>query len=201
MGQRLNIEIISNGKCLANAYYHWSAYSDSAIDLAIKIVRKYEYIKEYKRVNTENEKLLFAIRLLEVTGAGLFPSEIERAKDIIKTNDNYNIKFKPCINRNEGIIEFTEKGIEENRSWEEGRISIDIDNKTINYKVYDIIDEKSKEEIEKTENIKLVPMEIDFNFDKISFEKIFELWAIISKAKYKENYYLKNNGEIIELIF
>jgi len=45
MGQRLNIEIISNGKCLANAYYHWSAYSDSAIDLAIKIVRKYEYIK------------------------------------------------------------------------------------------------------------------------------------------------------------
>lgn len=28
MGQRLNIEIHENGKCLANAYYHWSGYTE-----------------------------------------------------------------------------------------------------------------------------------------------------------------------------
>lgn len=33
MGQRLNIEIISGDKVLANAYYHWSAYSRIAIEL------------------------------------------------------------------------------------------------------------------------------------------------------------------------
>lgn len=36
MGQRLNIEIWKDGKVLANAYYHWSAYSVCAVDLARK---------------------------------------------------------------------------------------------------------------------------------------------------------------------
>lgn len=30
MGQSLNIEIWNNGEVLANAYYHWSAYTESA---------------------------------------------------------------------------------------------------------------------------------------------------------------------------
>ena len=33
MGQRLNIEIMSGEKVLANAYYHWSAYTASAAEL------------------------------------------------------------------------------------------------------------------------------------------------------------------------
>lgn len=47
MGQRLNIEIVKNGEVLANSYYHWAAYSEVAIDLAIQIINKYEYIKKY----------------------------------------------------------------------------------------------------------------------------------------------------------
>ena len=31
MGQRLNIEIVNGETSLANAYYHWSAYTKSAL--------------------------------------------------------------------------------------------------------------------------------------------------------------------------
>lgn len=31
MGQRLNLSINKNGKVLANCYYHWSGYTNSAI--------------------------------------------------------------------------------------------------------------------------------------------------------------------------
>ena len=40
MGQRLNIEIVKNGEVLANSYYHWSGFSNSSIDLAIRIINK-----------------------------------------------------------------------------------------------------------------------------------------------------------------
>ena len=33
MGQRLNIEIKKDSKVLANAYYHWSAYTSSALQM------------------------------------------------------------------------------------------------------------------------------------------------------------------------
>lgn len=34
MGQRLNIEVIKNGKVVGNCYYHWSAYTLSSLEEA-----------------------------------------------------------------------------------------------------------------------------------------------------------------------
>lgn len=48
MGQRLNIEIVKDKKVLANCYYHWSGYSNSAVNLAIQIIERFEYIRKYK---------------------------------------------------------------------------------------------------------------------------------------------------------
>ena len=42
MGQRLNVEIWNNGEVLANAYYHWSAYTESAAHIVDKALN---YIK------------------------------------------------------------------------------------------------------------------------------------------------------------
>lgn len=102
MGQRLNIEIVKNGNVLANSYYHWSAYSNCAMNLAIEIIMNFEYIKKYKiNDNCNNHDLLFAIRLLEQTGAGLYDDNIKIAKNIL---GNSLIEFKKCKDRNEGII-------------------------------------------------------------------------------------------------
>ena len=82
MGQRLNIEIVENGKCLANAYYHWSAYTDSSYDLARSI------INAIPTINEENS-VLRAIRLLEVTGARLMEDDLDYAKEIINIAEKY----------------------------------------------------------------------------------------------------------------
>lgn len=112
MGQRLNIEIVKNGKVLANSYYHWSGFSNSAVNIVIQIIQKYEYIKKYKvEKYIKNQDLLLAIRLLEETGAGLNNTDI--ARNILK-DETMNLKLKECQGRNEGIIGITQEDIEKN---------------------------------------------------------------------------------------
>ena len=107
MGQRLNIEIVENGKCLANAYYHWSAYTDSSYDLARNI------INAIPTINEENS-VLRSIRLLEVTGARLMEDDLDYAKEI-----GLGADFETANSRNDGLISITEKSINETRKWQE----------------------------------------------------------------------------------
>ena len=115
MGQRLNIEINKNGELLANAYYHWSGYTRTALALTSMILVKSEEIK-----NTND--VLYAIELLETTGARLTNDEIKYAKSI-----GIDKKFEPAVSRNEGLIAISEKGMNETRFWEEARVEIDIE--------------------------------------------------------------------------
>lgn len=192
MGQRLNIEIVKNGEVLANSYYHWSGFSDCAINLAIQIINNFEYIKKYKvEKYIENQDLLFAIRLLEETGAGI--ENTNRARRLLK-DETDNLKIKECEGRNEGIIGVTKEDIEETRYWEEGRISVDIEKKTVDFNV---IEEYTTEQFKKNygeEEIKKIK-EINKKFKDISFEDIFELKAFIDKANYNREYYFHNNKD------
>jgi len=102
MGQRLNLEIVKNGEVLANSYYHWSGFSNCSINLAIRIINSFEYIKKYKvEKYIKNKDLLFAIRLLEETGAGTY--DIENNRKILE-DETMNLKLKSCEGRDEGII-------------------------------------------------------------------------------------------------
>lgn len=201
MGQRLNIEIVKNGRVLANSYYHWSGFSNLAINLVIQIIQNYEYIKKYNvEKYIKNQDLLLAIRLLEETGAGLNNTDI--ARNILK-DETMNLKLKECQGRNEGIIGIIQEDIEETRAWEEGRVSIDIENKKIDF---DVIEEYTLEELkndyDEEEMKELNIKKIDKNFKNISFEDIFELKAFIDKANYKKEYhfYNKNNNKYVFLI-
>lgn len=201
MGQRLNIEIVKNRQVLANSYYHWSGFSNNAVNLAIQIIENYEYIKKYQvEKYIKKQDLLFAIRLLEETGAGII--DIESTRKLLK-DETMNLKLKECHGRDEGIIGITQKDIEETRNWEEGRISIDIENKTIDF---DVIREYTLEELKNDydeEEIKELNIKkIDRNFKNISFEDIFELKAFIDKANYKNEYYFYNkiNNKYVFLI-
>lgn len=201
MGQRLNIEIVKKGKVLANSYYHWSGFSNSAVNLVIQIIQNYEYIKKYNVEGyIKNQDLLFAIRLLEETGAGL--ENINVARNILE-DETMNLKLKQCHGRDEGIIGITQNDIEETRLWEEGKVSIDIENKTIDF---DVIREYTLEELKDNydeEEIKELNIKkIDRKFKNILFEDIFALKAFIDKANYKEEYYFynKNNNKYVFLI-
>lgn len=166
MGQRLNIEIWNNGKVLANAYYHWSAYSKSAAELAREIIY---YIPDAKADND----ILKAIKLLEKTGARMTEAEVERAKEIEELTD---VLFDTNADRNDGLISVTEEGINETRNWQEGALYIYLDEERIKFDV--IYKSKrwewEKEQKECNDNPKVYRdlEKVNVSFDDIKFKDI-----------------------------
>lgn len=168
MGQRLNIEIWNNGKVLANAYYHWSAYTDESANLANKAL---EYIKNNPMPN-DNE-LLYAIRILEATGAGLTDGEIEYAKSLSALNDT---TFAECKGRDCGLLGISENEIKSTRSWCEGNVFIYLDENRLSFDVFIKQDawEWRKEQREEYENENADFKSLDvvtLNLDDIKFHQ------------------------------
>lgn len=122
MGQHLNIEIHENGKCLANAYYHWSAYTPHALKLTQAIIDYYPH-RQY------NDGVNCAYELLRRIGATFYTDELIR----MGLNEDLATMLGIGASRNKGLISITEAGIEDTRYWEEGRVEIDIGDNIINF--------------------------------------------------------------------
>lgn len=127
MGQRLNISLESDGEVVANAYYHWSAYTRSAAYLVQSICEVWDELKEESRSETE-----FACRLLHDTGAGFNPEEIGRIRYQRDSRVNA-FPLWPSTNRNNGLLSITQEGIETTEQWEEGRVTILMDTGEIDF--------------------------------------------------------------------
>lgn len=117
MGQRLNLGIRKKGKILANAYYHWSAYTASAYDIIL-------YADTYLVSHPNEPDLLKAIRALESTGAGLEEQEFEY---VSSRRDLCRQIFNVAKDRNEGLLAISPKGIKDTEDWAEETAYIDID--------------------------------------------------------------------------
>jgi hypothetical protein len=129
MGQRLNVEIISKSKTIANVYMHWSAYTDSSFEIAIRVLESFLNINN-KFLN--NKQTIYTRLQKALPGASITQSEYDAlVKEGVK-----GIYVEKYVDRNNGLISFTEKGIADTRDWEEGRVSIDIENKKILFDVY-----------------------------------------------------------------
>lgn len=152
MGQRLNIEMVANGKSLVNAYFHWSAFTHEALRMLQEIIEtqeKIDILDEIKNMPLDKK----AIYLLISVGAGITPE------------DEYLNKYPDIwikgTNRNTGLINISEEQKEICRIWEEGRITIDIVEKTFDF---DVFFKSSKEEVEemnetKIDFLKILPIE------------------------------------------
>lgn len=165
MGQRLNLEIIENGKVLANAYYHWKGYTSSSLEIT------QEVLGHIREVSYEN-RIINAVKLLEVTEAGLTDEEKEYLLTNVPGADK--ISFKNAVNRNIGLIAVSEKGIEETRKWEDARITIDLSSEIINFRAickYDSI--KAYEKAYKKECT--YPVHDGIDFAEIPFDKFGEV--------------------------
>lgn len=179
MGQRLNIEIVEKGKCLANAYYHWSAYTTTSAELARQIIKHIPDVKEENNV-------LRAIRLLEVTGAKLMESEVEYAKTLGISN------LKTATSRNDGLISISKNGIDETRKWQEHALYIYLDENRMNFQVlwnqkqWDW--EKSQREDYDNKDAKASDLTVyDIDFTDVKFDKIDDFCKFIEEH-YKEEF-------------
>ena len=123
MGQRLCINIVDkDNHVLANGYYHWSAYTESALHLSQSAIETF-----YENHTSFNGREL-AIKMLEATGAGV--NEDERLA-INNDRELCSYDYKDCTGRNDGILSVTERGIRDTENWAEGMITINIDTETL----------------------------------------------------------------------
>lgn len=208
MGQRLNIEIRrkKDNKILANSYYHWSAYTYSSLKLANEII---ENIYDVIRNNKVSDEIK-AIQLLQTTGAGL----LEQEYNTLNEEDKKYCSL--AIDRDLGLISFTEKGMEETRTWEESRLTITID---FDNKEYDFVGDKnrvdfevyfpiSREEIEECykEELKSGKINLDevveFNFD-LQDMKLNDIRLFMTKINQIENNFgiFMINGAFYQIIY
>ena len=179
MGQRLNIQLEDNTGVLANAYYHWSGYTSSAMLLTNKIISS-DLIDD-----TSISNKVKAVKLLELTGAGLTRDEF---------NDDFpSHLYKESNDRTSGLIAISKKGIEETQSWEEARVTIDLDTQQIYFNIYGYVytDDYDPEDIPKQDED---TYDSELDYEDVSFEKFPELYKEF-ELNYNKGKYIVNTPE------
>lgn len=177
MGQRLNIEIKNGETELANCYYHWSAFTDSALQLAKKVIDAYIY----------SDKIIglqLAVDVLQATGAGISSSERLYMMQEPKSFDD--IVFSNAIDRNCGLISITKRGMNETRQWEEGRIVIDLASETF---FFDVLWTYTKEEYmsefyESSDPTTDEFVECPYDLSAIPFDKVDDFIQFVFETPY-----------------
>ena len=138
MGQRLNVEIVVKSRTIANVYMHWSAYTSSSLMVTNDIIKAFKNIKEEDLENIEE-----IYKRIQEALPNSSINEIERIE--LEKQGITNLKKVKNVDRNDGLISFSKKGIKETRDWEEGRTTIDIENKCVMFDVYYTVDKNDED--------------------------------------------------------
>ena len=199
MGQRLVVSIESMGECLAKIYYHWSAYTISALYETQKIVNRiYNHNDE-----TKEELMLRLIRFCEANGGGIDGNESE-FNYIQGLYPDKTLK-KDGYSRNNGIIALSKKGMEEMQRWSEGDVTIDIDEDVIHCDVcnyYESLLEYNEARAEWDEEwgngipLKKVP-DIGYDLANISVDELDDMVVAIVAA---DSHVVRCGNDIFELV-
>lgn len=197
MGQRLVVSVEKGDKKLCNIYYHWSAYTYSALLETKKII---DCIYNHKD-ETENDLLLRLIRFCENNGGGIRGTEDEfkyiqglYPNEVFKT-ENYS--------RNDGLIALSKKGMTDLQSWSEGDVYINLDTDQVDFCVYcgyEYLDEYIEERKSWDEDFDEKEMEIpEFDFS-LGYFDVNDIGAIIASLDTTDAHVIKCDGEICEII-
>ena len=130
MGQRLVISIETKGEPIARLYYHWSAYTVSALYETQQVVNCIYNHKD----ETIKELQLRLIRFCEKNGGGIRGDD-EEFKYIQNMFPNETFRTDD-YSRNRGLIALSERGMGELQNWSEGDVIINLDEDEINFGVY-----------------------------------------------------------------
>jgi hypothetical protein len=198
MGQRLVISVDVMGETIAKLYYHWSAYTESALYETQKVV---DCIYNHEDESVK-ELQLRLIRFCEANGGG-----IDGNADEFKYIQNMfpNEKFiEDGYSRTRGLIALSEKGMDDMQGWSEGDVIIDLDEDLINFGVYaggyslEEYIENRKEWDDEFEGITLEEIpNIEYDLGWINVEDLDDVAAAIEEAR---SDVVRYDNEIYELI-
>lgn len=186
MGQILNVELIIGDKPIANVYMHWSAYTSSALVVAKDVLDTFKTEDVDKTASVDLTKMYSLIQKA-IPGSSVPVDEESR----LEKKGIDTIKRANKVDRNNGLIAFTEEEMEETRSWEEGRVSIHLDTLTVDFDVLWIIDKK--EFIKEYKNSKFV-MEDKFKYRNLSYDDFVKFKEHIDELISNKIYYIKVKG-------
>lgn len=200
MGQRLVVSVQNNGKELATVYYHWSAYTVSALWEVGKLVKCIFNHQD----ETEEELKLRLIRFCEENGGGINGNAEEFA--YIESLYPGEVFKKEGYSRNDGLIDLSEKGRKESHGWSEGDVEIYIDEERINNGVFGYFPdyeayceevrswgEDYEDEIMKFEDIP----DIGYDIGDVAIEDIDNVIVALEDAK---EHFVRYGNEIYELV-
>lgn len=197
MGQRLVVTIEKGDRRLCNIYFHWSAYTYSALLETKKII---DCIYNHKD-ESEKDLLLRLIRFCEKNGGGIRGDEEERKYiQALYPNETF---LEEGYSRNEGLIALSENGMTDLQSWSEGDVYIDIDSDAVDFCVYsgyedldEYIEERKSWDDEFDEKEMEVP-EFEFN---LGYFDASDIDAIIANLDTTNAHVIICNGEVCEII-
>lgn len=193
MGQRLCIQIKRGEQNLANAYYHWSAYTRSSLYLTRVIVGHLSHCE-----HEFQDDVSLAVSLLQATGARMDASECAAAKDQGVTG----LKESHTINRNDGILAITEGEMESNMEACEYFLEMDLEDRMVNFNVLsehdkeDFISFYSEEEDDADEAFASMPC-WPINLDFFPFERVYTLCEELDTFMDFGYYYLKQSDDLV----
>ena len=197
MGQRLIITIKQNDEDLAKIYYHWSAYTYSALLETKKVI---DCIYNHEEETVDDFRLRL-VKFVEENGGGIRGDEYEfeyikkiYPNSVFKT-DNYS--------RSNGLIALSEKGMKELQDWSEGDIIIDLDDDTVENNVfgwYENVGEYNEEQTEWDDDFEVCTIddikEIHYNIGNFDVEDIDDIVEEI----YNVDRVCRFGSEIFEMI-
>ena len=199
MGQRLVVTVSNYGEDIAKIYYHWSAYSLSALQEVRDIINVL-----YDDENAEYDIRLRLVRFCEKNGGGIKGGkDSDEWKYITRFYQNEAFK-EENISRNYGLIALSEDGMADLQSWSEGDVYINIDeNEVINYVncTYESIDEYNKERLKWDYDFKELTLNNipSINYDLTNFSTNDIDYVIMELQNFK-GYVCRHGNDIYELI-
>lgn len=212
MGQRLVITIENNKKSLAKGYYHWSGYTRSGLITANMAVSAFEKAFRHaaetmslqaimdKTLTPDSMKdkieLLTACYMLFDTDAGMEMTGEKSEQDVF--NEIFpNVNHSVGMNRNEGLIAITEKGMADLQKWSEADVRINLETKSVSVAgLFCGIGDEEDEEEETDDEI----MNIEGDLDNIPFEDLNQFVEKVTNAINNKIYTFSNNGDMLSAI-
>ena len=134
MGQRLTIQIFKNTletDSLATIYYHWSAYSESALE---ELRNFYDAYKRYNNSESPDAEAVAVLRAVLANGGNLSDEE-DKVLNLYPELHNH-VNSDMTTNRSNGLVAFTKDRQRELLSYSEGDIRLYLEDQTFDFGVY-----------------------------------------------------------------